>query len=474
MQDADALLRRASSLFRAGSYDEAARAYRDLLDVRPDLPDSWFNRAIAERRTRQFDDALASFARALTLGITGPEEVHLQRALIFSDDLGRSGDARAELEQALALDPDYVPALLNLGNLHEDLGDRDAACAAYARACAADPADALALARLIGASQPGADDPLLARARAAIADPRAHDEDRADLGFALGAALDRVGAYDAAFAAYREANRASRIMLAAQGVRYRPEAVEAFVARALESFPWPATDEDAAPVFICGMFRSGSTLAERILARHSGISAGGELDTLPALIGRAAIAYPGPAPSASLLAQMAVAYLAEAEPRRAPGTLLTDKRPDNFLHIGLIKSLFPKAKVVHSVRNRIDNILSVWYLHAGAAIPYATDLAEIAHYHDQQVRLMAHWKSLWPGDIHELDYDALVADPRPEIGKLLAFLGLDWEDAVLEPHRGAGAVQTASVWQVRQPLYRESSGRWRNYRAYLSNLLDGG
>ena len=152
------------------------------------------------------------------------------------------------------------------------------------------------------------------------------------------------------------------------------------------------------------------------------------------------------------------------------GERVTDKRPDNFLYIGLIKSLFPDAKIVHTVRDPLDNCLSIYFLHLDHGMSYALDLADIAHYYAQYRRLMAHWKTLYGADIFDLDYDALVREPRPAIERLTQFCGLEWEEACLSFEQAARAVKTASVWQVRERLYQRSSGRWRNYAAHIAPL----
>ena len=152
------------------------------------------------------------------------------------------------------------------------------------------------------------------------------------------------------------------------------------------------------------------------------------------------------------------------------GSLVTDKRPDNFLHIGLAKALFPDARIVHTVREPLDNLLSLWFLHLDPAMAYALDLEDAAHWHGQYRRLMAHWKALWPGDVFDLDYDALVADLRPNVAALLDFLGLGWDEKCLAFHAADNVVKTASAWQVREPLYRRSSGRWRHYARHLGPL----
>ena len=475
--EAETLLRQAQSHKQAGRPADAAEAYEALLTLRPNMPDTWFNLALMQRQAGRPAAALASYQEALDRRIGGPEEVHLNRAVIYSDDLGQADAAEAELKTALAILPTYLAAWLNLGNLYEDKGERDQARAAYRRALDLSPLQAapLALARLANATRfTDAADPLIADLRATQARPGATDADRAEVGYALGRALDEVQSYDEAFAAYAVANAASR---KATGARYDRAAQEAFVDRSIAAFPRPVPtvwDPTGAPVFILGMFRSGSTLVERILAAHDGVTSGGELALLPRIVAGIA-AYPEAAGEASQATALdwRKAYLDQihaARPNPGPGAaLVTDKRPDNFLHIGLIKTMFPDAKIIHTIRQPLDMILSNWFLHLDGSMAYAMDLEDGAHWYGQHERLMAHWKALYP-DILTVDYDALVADPRPEIERILNYCGLDWQDQVMEFHKAGGAVRTASVWQIREPLYRKSSGRSRNYEAHLGGL----
>ncbi|HET9459598.1 MAG TPA: sulfotransferase [Sphingomicrobium sp.] len=475
--ETQALLERASALRQAGRVAEAIAAYRELLEREPALPESWYNLAWLQRRAGQYEDSLQSYAEALKRGVSGPEEVHLNRSVILSDHLARPDEARAELESALTLKPDYLPALLNLGNLEEDLGDREAAEKAYRRALGHAPRDGLALSRLAGVIEPQGEaaDSLVGTLQSELSSGRPPGE-QADLGFALGRLLDSRGDYAAAFAAYEAANRASRESFGPRFAGYDPAAQERFVERTIAAFSetprTPDSDELPAPVFICGMFRSGSTLVERILAGHSAVSAGGELPMVPALAS-AIPGYPEAAAEADpkMLGHWRDHYRQGATPHARAGALLTDKRPDNFLHIGLIKRLFPGAKVIHTRRNRLDSLLSLYFLHLGPGMPYALDLPGCAHWYDQQERLIAHWKRLYPDDIFEVDYDRLVREPEAVISPMLAFLGLGQEEGLLNFHRCKGAVKTASVWQVREPLHARSSGRWRNYRKQLERAL---
>ena len=236
--------------------------------------------------------------------------------------------------------------------------------------------------------------------------------------------------------------------------------------------PVAASTMSAPPIFICGMFRSGSTLAEQVLAAHSRVTAGGEIDVLPTLVQNELAPFPARMLQIAPAQQdeLAKRYLA-AVSRLFPGALhVTDKRPDNFLYIGLIKTLFPTARIVHTTRNALDNCLSIYFLHLDHGMGYALDLGDIAHYYRQYRRLMAHWRSLYGEDILDFDYDDFVREPRPAVERLLDFCGLEWEEGCLSFHRTANAVKTASVWQVREPLYQRSSGRWRNYAGQIEPL----
>ncbi|MEQ1806587.1 MAG: tetratricopeptide repeat protein, partial [Burkholderiaceae bacterium] len=289
-ENLQSLLGSAMMLLRAGRIREAIAAHEKLLALSPCLPDSWYNLAHLQAQARLFDAALASYQRALHHGVGGPEEVRLNRAVIFAEHLRRTDEAVRELEAALELSPDYVPALLNLGNIHEQRGDRESALVAYERVLVVDPSNALALSRLPNLKTvPSTEDGLIRRLREAIARPASTASDRADLGFGLGKALDSAGAYDEAFAAYAEANRASRQSAGPNGVRYDAQAQGRFVERLIAAFPLQPSPVRLAPsprrppVFICGMFRSGSSLVEQILASHSSVTAGGEIDLLPTI-----------------------------------------------------------------------------------------------------------------------------------------------------------------------------------------------
>ncbi len=198
------------------------------------------------------------------------------------------------------------------------------------------------------------------------------------------------------------------------------------------------------------------------------VTAGGELDLIPSLV---SLIEPYPEAAARLdpgaVDMLRKRYL-DGLPAAAPNRVRTDKRPDNFLHIGLIKRLFPAARILHTVRNPLDNLLSLYFLQLDPRMSYAHDLGDAVHWYMQYQRLMAHWQALYPNDILEVNYEKLVDDPRPAIERILRFCGLAWQDSCLDFHRQPNVVKTASVWQVREPLHRRSVERWRNYEQHLA------
>jgi tetratricopeptide (TPR) repeat protein len=464
----EALMVKAVHLQRQNQNVEAIAAYGAILARWPKAADAWYNLAVLQRKSFRFDEALYSYQRALAAGVSRPEEVHLNRAVILSDMLRDHVAAAAELQQALTLNPAYTPALLNLANLYEDLGKRAEASSLYARILSIEPLAFEALARFANLQPADAiDAALVQRLREALALATSM-YDRASLGFALGRLLDAGGEYREAFVVYTAANESSRASAANRIVPYDRSFQEKFVDLMISG----GTPQVAAsvvvnprPVFIVGMFRSGSTLAEQLLAGIPNVAAGGEINFLPQLVGSelTPLFESLAVMTTSRLDGIAARYQAELLRASQGAAFVTDKRPDNFLYIGLIKRLFPNAKIVHTTRAALDNCLSIFFLHLEQQMSYALNLEDTAHFYREYRRMMAHWHSQFGADIFDFNYDALVADPEPQFRALCEFLELPWPGRVPEVAARSAVVKTASVWQVRQPLYRSSSGRSRHY-----------
>jgi tetratricopeptide (TPR) repeat protein len=473
--DAHALLAQAAALRAQGKLHDAIAIYEAVLQKNPQLSNSWYNLGLLRRRIGEREAALRAYDEALKRGVESPEEVHLNKAVILSDDLRRPDEARRELGIALRLNPGYVPALLNLGNLAEDLGQISDAIDAYERVLSRFPHHAVALSRLSGMGAAWKDHGVAVdRLRSALAAVPGPAEDRASLLFALAQRLDAARRFDEAFATASEARASSLLAAGLAGARHDRVAMERRVAMQREAFAAPepraTTRDPVQPVFIVGMFRSGSTLLEQILSAHDAVHSGGELPLVPRI---AQLLRPYPAvvagASRTQLDQLAAVYLAEVRKIFPDAGVVTDKRPDNFEHVGLIKRMFPNARIIYTRRNPLDICVSTHFLHIDAAVTWASSPADTAHQIVQCSYLMAHWLQLYPDDILTVDYERLLAEPESQTRAILSFLDLPWSESCMAFHAARTQVRTASVWQVREALHHRAIGRWRNYAWHLGD-----
>lgn len=488
-----AQLQQAAALQRQGRHREALPLLREVVVLAPEFAHGWEALGVGLKDCGHYAEAVDAFAQSLQLGHPRPHEMLLHRAVLFADHLRRDADAEDALQRALELQPDYLPALLNLGNLHEQRGERVEALACYERVIrqpnlGTAPHTSLrgvALARC-AVMRPAdtLDDPRLQALQIAARsepDPIA----RVHLHFALGHTLDRIGQTTAAFEAFSLGNRGLQRVFGRRYDRHHEQQLNDLLIQVFQTSSTPgaapaevASESGPTPLFICGMFRSGSTLIEQVLAAHPGVVAGGEIDWLLRLAAERMAPFPASArllddASASAWGREYREELTRLFPQAAASSYITDKRPDNFQIIGLIKRLLPAVKIIHTVRHPVDNGLSVFMQHMSTEVtPYATDLTDIGHYYGEYRRLMAHWKCLYANDILDFDYDAFVREPETHLKRLLEFLDLPWEPDCLQFHAVRNTVKTASYWQVRQPLYGSASGRWKRYLPQLGPLLE--
>ena len=469
--DPKAYFARGAAAIRAGDVTGGIDAYRAGLALDPSKADNWYNLGYLLRCDRQFLNAISAYEEAVERKLSRPEEAWINIATIRYDHLQETEPAINALQSALAAQPACIPALINLATIFEETGKSDAARATYARIRAIDPGNGRALGRCamldLYENKAGRSVPDLNEALTRTLAP----EDRAEIAFALGHNLDAVKDYKAAFAAFAMANAAAATLIP-KPQRYdrirHSSWIDTLIAHTRPPIrPLGGQPEDA-PIFICGMFRSGSTLIEQILSRHSGVTAGGELEIVPSFA-RSRLSG-DPAALGQLTPDISKHWRADYldELRRAGlRGRVTDKRPDNFLYLPLILAMFPAARVVHTVRHPVDNILSVFFGNFDVGVPYGCALDDIAHWYGEYRRLMHHWKRLFPESILDCSYDALVVQPKSVVSNVLTHCGLDWEDNCLNGQTDSNAVRTLSAWQVRQPVHQRSSMRWQNYADFL-------
>ncbi len=471
-------------LRREGQWSEAAARFEHAIEL--DKADSTFPEFLGDLylERQEFTAAISSYEHALALGANDRPAVHLSLGWALQED-GRTEQAGEHYKTALRLQP-RSPIVQNyLGGYHEERGEIVEAEAAYRRAMQFQPSFSLPLARLGVLLRDKLPDSDLADLEKHLTDPKLGPEARGRLGFAMAHVLDARREYKRAAGWLVEANR-----LTLETKRGRKEFVAAdhqrFVDNILRLFDSAFFARTARmghdtqrPVFIFGLPRTGTTLLEQVLASHSRVHGAGELrlgrqtfEAIPRVMKREA--HPMECVSdldAASIVRLAEDHLAHLQalagdkPER-----VTDKMPDNYMYLGLLATVFPRAVFIHCRRDLRDVALSCWMtdFHSMA---WPSDQANIAARFRQYRRLMDHWKTVLPVPIHEVDYEATVSDIEGTARRLVAACGLTWEPACLAFHRTQRPIRTASLIQVRKPVYRSSIGRWKNYETELAQLF---
>lgn len=482
--DSRATLNEAAALERDGRPAEAARLLKKALAETPGDVRLLRRLGAVSYRLYDFPAAERSFRQAVAIV---PEDPNA------AIDLGASLQAQGRLDEAAslyrkALDraPENLTAGHNLGTVLIAQGDTQGACAAYRRVLRMRPDFAEAWFKLAEAKTFTADDPDLAALERAAAQNDADGSPDANrtlyLKFALGKAYDDIGDVDRAFAAFQAGNARKR-----QTFAYDPADTERFLARVAEVFDAEAFRRldgsgapDTTPIFVVGMPRSGTTLVERVLDSHPDVHGAGELLALSRLVRSVQQARPGNPAFPDLVTRMlpedarriGEAYVRELRRHAPTGPRIVDKMPANFVYLGLIRLILPQAKVVHVVREPAAVGWSCFRTNFFGTLPWAYDLAEIGRYYCAYRKVMAHWRAMLPADwICEVAYDDLVRAPEPTIRRLLDHCGLAWNPACVDFQRNPRPVQTASVTQVRRPLYADALDAWRAYEPHLDPLL---
>jgi tetratricopeptide (TPR) repeat protein len=399
---------------------------------------------------------------------------------------GRSVEAGRHYREALRLKPDYAAARMSLGGLQEEIGELIGAENDFREAMKLQPTFALPHARLATLLRGKLPETDLAALEARVADPLLADGPRARLLFALGHALDGRGEYVRAAECLQRANGLAAELNRKLKREYIPADHERFVDKLQSAFRPEffarvrnAGLDSRRPVFVFGLPRSGTTLVEQVLASHSRVFGAGELrlgrqmfEAIPSSTGRT----DDPLACVAALDQSAIRtlggrYLEGLHAlENQSAERVADKMPDNYLYLGLLAALFPRATFVHCRRDLRDVAVSCWMTDF-RSIRWANDPEHIASRFRQYRRLMQHWQAVLPVPVHEVVYEALIDDFETEARKLLAACDLDWEPGCGRFHETARPVRTASVTQVRQPIYRRALARWKHYEASLDDLF---
>ncbi|TPL82190.1 tetratricopeptide repeat protein [Mesorhizobium sp. B2-3-14] len=507
----DMLLRQALELQKAGRLPEAEELCHRVLTRSPNHALALY---ILGTLGLGFDDELAIkyFARAAAKEPKNPYyQLSLGEAFLKVADYPL---AIHHLQRACELKPDLTDALRRLGEAYFMFEKADVAVPLYEKALEIDPDNAfvrtalantlVALGRMDEAtvclkesidrrmSVPSSYNTLVAVRKfsaeppelKAILDELQKTANPADepyqLHMAAGKVLDDLGRHDEAMDHFLRAatNKGFDFDIESYGRQvdawielFNPEFFAARVGYG---------DPSETPVFVLGMPRSGTTLTEQICSSHPDVHGAGEHSKL----GRVAVAnglklQPGrplgrPVMSMTRTQSKALAgeYLSSLRLNAPEALRIVDKMPHNFELVGLIALLFPNARIVHCVRDPVDNCFSCFTSNLNDAHKYNSDLAVLGLYYREYDRLMRYWKSIFPGRIFENRYEDLVSDQEGQSRRLVEHLGLEWHDACLRFFERAGSVRTLSHWQVRQPIYKSSVKRWKHYEGRLRPLIE--
>ena len=442
------LLQQAQYLLASGRAEQARESALFALENTPSDPVLLDAIGTVFSRTNEQERALAAYERAIALA---PHEPHFafNRAAVRRF-LGDLEGAEQDYDRVIALKRDDYEAYLNRSELRPQTRERNH----------------------------------IPQLENLLATPIPHWRGEVALRYALAKEYEDLGEHARSFdclqsgARIRRANLRYDVLNDTTTVEWIIRAYPAGV-----ETPSPKGASDAAPIFIVGLPRSGSTLVERILGSHSKIRMGGELPQFALSVVAASVnggSQPVKLTRQQLIARSAQVdfaalgrdYLARVNALGVKSDRFTDKMPLNYLYCGLIRRALPNARIIHVRRRPMAACYAIYKTLFQDGYPYSYDLQELGRYYIAYRRLMHHWSETLPGGIHELQYEDLVADPTQQTRRLLDFCGLDWEEGCTDFHTNTAPTTTASAAQVRRRLYNTSVSQWRHYATQLAPLKE--
>jgi tetratricopeptide (TPR) repeat protein len=484
-EDAKILVNLGVVRMRVSSY-QAITDFQRALSLEPGHADATLNLAKVLSWNQRHGEAIEYYQAALARD-PGNENIRIALASSLAET-NRFEEAARHYEMAAASKPSSAEPLVTLGNLYRRFGRFEDGYQYHLRARQLDPENCDALAGILRYMKSRVSPEETARIGRLADSPSMPHEKRRHLHFALAECKDSGGDYDAAFYHMDRGNELRRVELEPQNGPYDPEKEAAAVDRIIAAFDDRYFSRTRTfgiatklPVFVVGMPRSGTTLCEQILASHSRIHGAGELTDIGRYVDE--LRRAGSTASENLentgyaahltantVQSLATRHLSRLE-ALAPGAMrVVDKMPMNYFHLGFIATLFPAALVIHCRRDAMDIGLSCYSKDFDRVAIWASDLRAIGHVYRQYVRLMHHWRRVCPLRMLELQYEDVVTDLEGSARRLIDFCGLEWEDGCLRFHETARMVKTASLEQVRRPVYDSSVGRWHKYEKHLAPL----
>jgi len=461
--------------------NEAALArFQRALELRPDYLEAQMGLSKTLQAMESLEEAERAAQRAIQIDVQSPK-AHALLASIYAET-SRPVQAEAEFDRALSIDPDSNEGLLGLGHLCVENGDIERAEGLFHRALAKDANNVSAHIHLIQANKVKVgDESFTALLKEELEAEKYSDNRKLSLHFALGKCYDDTKDYDKAFEHYISGCKLKRAKFnydADATAKQFDELKQIFSEDYIASLRGSG-DTSSLPIFVLGMPRSGTTLTEQIIASHPDVFGAGELPDLLRIAHRKTdpktISFPDNLRYLDhpTLKAWGAEYIASLQARAPNAKHITDKMPANFFAVPLIHLALPNAKIIHVNRNPVDTCVSCFTRLFHRKQEHTYDLAELGRYYADYARLMQHWRAVLPADAFlDIQYEDIVADQEQASRRLLEWCGLGWNNACLEFHKTKRQVRTASVTQVRQPIYTSSVERWRKYEKHLGPLLE--
>ncbi|MBF0358738.1 MAG: tetratricopeptide repeat protein [Magnetococcales bacterium] len=502
-------LKKGVSFHNAGRFKEAIECYKEALAIQPDNPITLSNMGTALQSIGMVEEGISSCKKAISIA---PDYADPYNNLGYAlQEKGRHQEAVNSFQKAVSINPGYSKAYFNLGNSLKQQGKHDEAAECFKKAISIDSSYAEAYCNLASIlNEQGKIDEAVRNFEKAIAikpgfteayhnlattkkftkkseiqkikNLLSNETDTAgkiNLNFALGKAMADMKNHSESFKYFHEGNRLKRA-----GIQFDISHTKQLFSQLKETFNSKFFQsragfgcKDSSPIFILGMPRSGSTLIEQILSSHADVYGAGELtfisdtllkitkadqiDLIPKMVAKL---------SADDAVRLGDEYIKKVRKIEPATKFITDKMPENFMFIGLIKLILPNAKIIHSLRLPEDTCLSIFRTNFTQKHHYAYELGELGEYYRLYSTMMTHWQKLFPEDIYNIHYEDLIDNQEYESKKLLAYCKLDWDDRCLNFHESVRSVKTASSYQVRQPIYRSSVAGWLRFKKQLQPL----
>jgi tetratricopeptide (TPR) repeat protein len=463
-----------SAFYKLGRYKEAEANFLSAARIQPDFPDAYSNIGNILLLKGHYSDAERFLRRALKLNPRFPDaRINLGLTLSFSN---RLRDAKAQFEKALKHEPRNADVIFGMSIIAKTEGSFDEADVLLNRALQISPKMPKGLAAWATLRKMTPSDGNWLERAVEVAASGVSPLDESELRYAIGKYYDDIEDFKHAFQNYERAND----LLKPIAEPFDRDAYQRFVDTMIQAYtPETVARADGGasastkPVLLVGMPRSGTSLTEQIISSHPSVLGAGELEFWNLAAHEHEAVIKAGTLGESTRNKLAESYLRVLESKTGEATHVVDKAPINSDYLGVIHSVFPKARIIYMQRDPRDTCLSCYFQKFVLSMNFTMDLSDLSDYYRQHHRLMTHWRAvLPPGTILDVPYEELVEDQEGWTRKILDFLGLEWDERVLDFHNTKRAVATASFWQVRQKVYGNSVRRWRNYEKYIGPLLD--